>query len=43
MYDNNFYIYQSWEVLVESEKYQSDGLIEEELKRELKDSEHGSV
>lgn len=43
MYDDNFYTYQTWEDLLESEKDQSDGLTEDELKRELEDKEHGSV
>ena len=43
MYDDCFYTYQSWKALVESEKDQSDGLTEDELKRELEDNEHGSV
>ena len=43
MYDDCFYTYQTWEELVESENDQSDGLTEEELKKELEDDEHGSV
>ena len=43
MYDDHFYTFQSWDALVESEKSQSDGLTEEELKQELEDTEHGSV
>lgn len=40
MYDDNFYTYQTWDELVESE---SDGLTEEELLRELEDGIHGSI
>lgn len=43
MYDDCFYTYQTWEELVESENDQSDGLSEEELKKELEDDEHDSV
>lgn len=43
LYDSNFYTYKTWKELVDSEKEQSDGLTEEELKRELEDNKHGSV
>lgn len=43
MYDDNFYTYETWEELVDSEIDQTDGLTEEELKRELEDNVHGSV
>lgn len=42
MYDNNFYTYQTWNDLVESEKDQNDGLTEEELQREFQ-NECGSI
>jgi hypothetical protein len=35
MYDDSFYTYMTWEALVESELYQTDGLTEEECKAEL--------
>lgn len=35
MYDDNFYTYQTWQELVDSEKDQNDGLTEEELKSEI--------
>lgn len=35
MYDDNFYTYQSWTELIESEKEQNDGLTEEECKNAL--------
>jgi hypothetical protein len=35
MYDDNFYTYQTWEALVESEAEQNNGLTEEECKEEL--------
>lgn len=35
MYDDNFYTYRTWQELVDSEKDQSDGLTEEELKAEI--------
>ena len=35
MYDDNFYTYQTWQELVDSEKEQNDGLTEDELKAEI--------
>lgn len=35
MYDDNFYTYQTWEDLIESEKDQSDGLTEDECKEQI--------
>lgn len=35
MYDDNFYTYQTWEALVESEEEQNEGLTEEECKEQL--------
>lgn len=35
MYDDNFYTYQTWKELVDSEKEQNDGLTEDELKAEI--------
>lgn len=35
MYDDNFYTYQTWQELVDSEKDQNDGLTEKELKAEI--------
>ena len=43
MYDNNFYTYENWEKLVESEKDQTDGLSENELLKELNDEKFGSI
>lgn len=35
MYDDSFYTYHTWEALVESEKYQNEGMTEEECKEHL--------
>lgn len=35
MYDDNFYTYQTWQELVDSEKDQNDGLTEDELITEM--------
>lgn len=38
MYDDNFYTYQTWQELVDSEKYQTDGLTEDELKEQIEET-----
>lgn len=35
MYDDNFYIYHTWEALVKSEEEQNEGMTEEECKEQL--------
>lgn len=42
MYEDNFFTYPTWDALVESEKEQTDGLTEEELRAEF-EKEPGSI